>query len=586
MLLTLLMTGDQARLSKGGVFSEIAIEGNYRIDDGSWQPLSKDTDFDLDQNYEIYIKGYFTKDIPPNLQLMLRITDLRVQLKVNGKLIYTFGEEGRRHPLTRTGGNVWHNFTSPGISTTDEVEIVLANVYRVAHPATFRVFLDEMYYGSLEGLYAKMLEENGMLYLIGIFFLSAGIILLIVAIECTLVKYENVFRIFVGAGFLISSGLWFCIDFNLISLIMPYPAFIGTLDILTMYFIGTFFNTHIVSYTTKWRKILGLLAVCGNLLLIKSSVLLQLFGVLDAYDTPPIGSVIMIISIFLCVCSLFLECLVQKKKSLQYLLVSIAPIVIGSVLDAISYWLSTANETMWIRLGFAVFVLIQSIFITLEIKRTFNRAEEAQHLEKELMENRIAMMMSQIQPHFLYNSLTAIYQLCDIDPKQAKKAVLEFSNYLRGNLDSLAVTEKIAFEQELQHVNTYLSLEEMRLGDELTIVRDIEVSDFRLPVLTVQPLVENAVRYGISKKDGGGTLTIATRETKHQIYITVTDDGVGFDTTVTKQDNRSHIGIENVSKRIATECGGTLAVSSLIGKGTVATIIIPKEHDRDACNRS
>jgi len=202
--------------------------------------------------------------------------------------------------------------------------------------------------------------------------------------------------------------------------------------------------------------------------------------------------------------------------------------------------------------------------------------EKIRSLERELTQKQISVMLSQIQPHFLYNSLNAIQELCATDPETARQAVIEFSGYLRGNLDSLAFTQPIAFERELSHVETYLALEKKRFQHKLQIKYDITVRNFTLPVLTLQPIVENAVRHGVTKRSKGGTVTISTAETKMAYTITVTDDGAGFDKGIKKGDGRTHVGIENVRSRLASMCGGALEIESTPGAGTTVIIIIPK----------
>ena len=196
--------------------------------------------------------------------------------------------------------------------------------------------------------------------------------------------------------------------------------------------------------------------------------------------------------------------------------------------------------------------------------------------EVELSQSRINIMLSQIQPHFLFNALTSISALCEKDPIKAQSALNNFSDFLRGNLDSLKRAAPIPFDKELKHVKIYLSLEKMRFESELNIVYDIEASGFLLPALTVQPLVENAVKYGVGKKPGGGTVTISTREQGNCYLITVSDDGVGYDPYQTQYDGRMHIGIDNVRSRLETMVGGMLTIVSQVGMGTVATIQIPK----------
>ena len=197
--------------------------------------------------------------------------------------------------------------------------------------------------------------------------------------------------------------------------------------------------------------------------------------------------------------------------------------------------------------------------------------------ETELSKSRVNIMLSQIQPHFLFNALTSISVLCEKDPMKAQTALNDFADYLRENLDSLKRAAPVPFSREMKHVETYLSLEKMRFEDELNVVCDIQADGFLIPSLTVQPLVENAVKYGVGKKPGGGTVTISAREEEDGYRITVADDGVGYDPEETQRDGRTHIGIENVRARLASMVGGTLTVESEKDRGTTAIIRIPKE---------
>ena len=121
---------------------------------------------------------------------------------------------------------------------------------------------------------------------------------------------------------------------------------------------------------------------------------------------------------------------------------------------------------------------------------------------------RSALVRSQVQPHFLYHSLTAIAQLCEQAPAEAKKAA--FAEYLRTNMNSLSAKGTVPFTTELKHIETYLYLEQLPFGDELFVDMDIETTDFRLPVLTIQPPVENAVKWGVGQAEDGGTVRRST----------------------------------------------------------------------------
>ena len=201
--------------------------------------------------------------------------------------------------------------------------------------------------------------------------------------------------------------------------------------------------------------------------------------------------------------------------------------------------------------------------------------------EKELYESKVKVMVSQIQPHFMYNALSSIAMLCKLDPDTASQATITFAQYLRGNMDSLKQTDPIPFEQEMEHLKKYLYIEKLRFGKKLNIEYDIQATDFYLPQLTIQPLAENSVKHGISKKKGGGTLTIATRETETTYEVIVSDDGTGFDVNAKqKDDGRSHIGMENIKRRLKDMCNADVIITSVIGEGTEAKIIIPKENNK------
>lgn len=231
-------------------------------------------------------------------------------------------------------------------------------------------------------------------------------------------------------------------------------------------------------------------------------------------------------------------------------------------------------------LNLSTLISILIIFLLLQVEQGRRLKEK----ELELSESRIAVMLSQIQPHFLYNVLTAIKQLCDIDPQQAKEAIVEFSVYLRGNLDSLTSSRCIPFEREMDHVRNYLSLEKKRFGAALQIRFDIQAGGFLIPPLTVQPIVENAVRHGVTKREGGGTVAISAREAREDFIITVSDDGVGINPNY-QQDGNAHVGFENVIKRLESMRSGRIDVESEPGIGTTVTITIPKGDDGNAADR-
>ncbi len=218
------------------------------------------------------------------------------------------------------------------------------------------------------------------------------------------------------------------------------------------------------------------------------------------------------------------------------------------------------------------------VFMLLLIHGGFyvERGDEIIRKETEIMEQNVAMMVTQVQPYFLYTSLHSIANL-EGNPPETQKAIEDFAKYLRSNLSTLSETTTIPFRKEMEHVQTYVDLEKLRFKDKLNVVYEVGDIDFEIPPLTLQMLVENAIKHGITQKEEGGTVTITTEETDSSHRVIVSDDGVGFDTSVPPSDeSRSHVGIINITERLYDLLDGKLEVTSEVGRGTVAVVTIPK----------
>ncbi|MCR4725405.1 MAG: histidine kinase [Clostridia bacterium] len=200
-----------------------------------------------------------------------------------------------------------------------------------------------------------------------------------------------------------------------------------------------------------------------------------------------------------------------------------------------------------------------------------------EHEEALRAEQRIRIMVSQIQPHFLFNTLTTIQALCRIDPEKASDTVGKFSQYLRQNIDSLNQPDLILFETELEHTKIYAEIEMVRFP-KIKVEYDIEDLHFGVPALTLQPLVENAIRHGVRVRQDGRIL-ISTRQEETCHVIRIRDNGKGFDVEAAMNADASHIGLRNVKERVKTMCGGSMKIQSVIGEGTEIIVSIPFRKD-------
>ncbi|MBQ4111168.1 MAG: histidine kinase [Clostridia bacterium] len=231
--------------------------------------------------------------------------------------------------------------------------------------------------------------------------------------------------------------------------------------------------------------------------------------------------------------------------------------VVGIIWDQVTHGISLT----YVTLALSALAIYTGIFI--------RRQDEYDRQEK-------ALMISQINPHFTYNTLTAIASMCDSSPRQAKSLTIDFARYLRHNLDTLTCSDTIPFEKELEHVECYLRIEKARFRERLNVVYSIQCTDFRIPPLTVQPLVENAVKHGITKKAAGGTVRISAFSDEKHYVVEIIDDGVGFHTETASGKGDGHVGLSNVESRVKRMCRGTLDMKSTPGVGTRVTLTIPR----------
>ena len=190
-----------------------------------------------------------------------------------------------------------------------------------------------------------------------------------------------------------------------------------------------------------------------------------------------------------------------------------------------------------------------------------------------LAEQRIRVMQKQIQPHFIYNTLFAIRSI-EGNPKETVQAINEFSAYLRANFTALEGDTVIPFEKEMETVKDYVALQKLRFVDRFSVKYDIQDSEFSLPPLTVQILVENAIKHGISTTYKQGTIAVSSYKEKGEHVIKVEDDGVGFDVKTLKESKG--VGLRAVKNRLEYFLNATLEIKSEKGKGTVVTVRIPE----------
>ncbi len=224
---------------------------------------------------------------------------------------------------------------------------------------------------------------------------------------------------------------------------------------------------------------------------------------------------------------------------------------------------------------FAVVLLNLSLCassIAMYIIMITDQIEQYMRQQAAIASRNASIMVLKMRPHFIYNTMTSIYYLCEQDPKKAQQVILDLTSYLRKNFNAMVSDDTIPFSKELEHIRAYLAVELAQYEDRLIVEYDTPHTRFRLPPLTLQPLVENAVRHGMDPDSGPLHILIRTSETSAGNVILVQDNGSGFDPDgIFDSDN----ALSNIRQRLEIMCHGSISITSRKGGGTAVKVVIP-----------
>ena len=554
--------------------------GDYSYDGENWQPLTETADISA-QKGDLYLRGTFLWEMEEGWHLNFYRNHIGALIKVNGQPVYQddmlLVPELKPEWFASTCAREWVVAIVPAIGPEDLVEIQLHNPHRYGNKTAYRDFLTTMCSDPVEwSILEQNLAPHGERFrMVGVLFAATSLMLLGAAIAAVIV------RIPVG-GVLLKMGLLTLFAGGYVAFDSIDVSYWSDLKIFNTYacqlcmMLAVFCLCHFVSDTLSGKKRrIAKIAVLLSALLDSVLILLSFVGVTVLYDTLPYwaGAQIVLCVLFMTFCALE----AVQKSAKRLVPVSGGVLFAAILLDIFGVGANIVWRAPCAKVVFSVLFVVYIVATARDIVINYRASIRAARLEKELEDSRIAIMLSQIKPHFLYNVLNTIYHLYRKEPETAQEAVSSFAEYLRCNMLSIEKNEPIPFSEEYQHIQTYLSLEQIRFREKLDVVYDVDVVDFKLPPLTVEPLVENAVKHGVTKKRGGGIVTISTTRTDSGVQITVADTGVGFDPDHYMEDGKAHVGIRNVRDRLRNMVGGSLSITSS-ENGTVAVVTIPAKE--------
>lgn len=484
-------------------------------------------------------------------------------LEMEGKTPASTGERADQWHIGRTPGNDW--LTLPIYANYNEktLYITLTPVYgsvRDAQPVFFLIDREPL-------INLLLLPREGPLLALGGVAAAAGVFLALTALISGLAARDRK-RVFYLGALAVAAGLWKLGGLSVVPLLLDYYGqqkaiwFTGAVAYLLL----PVFSLRLLTLLPSAERSRRSSRVCCCLAAISALLLLalQIAGALEVHD--------------------LLVCYGGGAALLHFLA------LLGQKPDRSElFWLLPtgmalcADLVIYLYLGSVAAAPVFLVWIILNLfvrgfgflRGAIRRERELRAKEAELQGARMQTLINQIQPHFIYNTLAAIHMICAENPKRAMEAISDFSDYLHANFDALAATEPILFTRELEHTRAYLAVEKARYAEKLNVDYHTPHTAFRLPPLTLQPIVENCVKHGLRQTHRPMHISITTRAAEGGAEIVVEDDGTGYDPA---PDGAVHVGLQNVRERLSIMCGGTLRIVPRPGGGTAVTVFVPTEQ--------
>ena len=567
----------------------VYFDGEYRIADGPWQKIVKGEHISSTEG-DVTLRGNFHMLTPDGEYVGIFTDSIPIALYTDHINLTIY--EGENEPYRIDVENplygdsachmAWTAYTLTS-GSEEPIQILIHNPHSFGNETA----IDEML--SSTALWTDIAFEKGVLESgntqrnIGLLFIIISLVVLGTALFSTLIHIKNSNILWVIGIVIFFAGTYLSYSADGVSFWSESVVSNTTILGCSMMFYMLFLSVALV-YFLKGTKKVGTITV--TLLGVVNAVLLILPILTDIlfYDTWLYWAAAQVLSNTVLFGCLIREFVVTKGKE-RWLYISSALLLISFGVDVIMTDLGLWKGGVSSKYVFVVFFVAAMIVVLKVIPNGINALSKAKELETEkivlnaqLTESRVSTMMSQIRPHFIYNTLGSIEQLCNIDPGKAGELVHNFAKYLRGNFGELDNPKPILMSQEMEHVRHYISIENVRFPD-MTFSFEMKSEDFHIPALTIQPIVENAIKHGLMKLQKGGTIHVLSYETDSHYCVRVEDDGVGFDTDVLL-DERKHVGIRNIRGRLKAIVNGTLEIESTEGVGTKVLIMIPKEAEQ------
>lgn len=563
-------TGEDASFNLFNTKNSTWTEGWTQIVDGEEIALDTSSDFESVEIGDTLILTNVLPELVSDQVLFFYSKDLEINVYADDTLIYSF-EMQEKFEFLQSPGHLWNEVVIP-------VELSGATI-RMEFTSQF----SNRFMGTVTNIYLlnecevmdKLFNEEGFR------FLMAGLTLLmtIIAYVNTLIwKRKAIKSYFFALGhFYLSIMLWLCGISGVFNYIWNQPvANMVICNLMILILPITVYGLYKVIYNGKliFLHIAGI-AVWGNFFL--QFILQFIFGI-SILTLLPLSFVIYIIG-SICIVALTLHHIYHRIRNNQdfhdgdFALVSTIIFFLGAVVEIIILCLFP-KRTDLIGLsgitGACIYMIVNVIALT---RFESNTDVEKIQIEEDYNQLQNVALVQQIKAHFFFNTLNNISGLCKHDAKEADRAIKLFAHYMHSYMHIINVKKNIPLLQEIELIKSSLEIEELRFPNTFNYQFDLEYDNFKIPPLTLQPIVENAMYHGLRKGTEYGELIISTKRIHDTAVIIISDNGVGFDPSIL--DKTESVGLNNLKKRLKIMANGSLFIKSKKGEGTTVIIEIP-----------
>lgn len=549
------------------------LTGQFRQGDAQWLPLDENTTISA-MDGDVILQGRFRISVPQDTPVHFYLDHISAEIRVNGQTVL----DSTLEDSPDLCGSVWQSFLSPGITGDDLIEIRLHNPHHFGNRSAYDSFLTSLYCATNTDMNTLLTKQNLLSVCAGAAIIVVSLMILGISLAAHVLQSKQGSKLMHLGLMLLASGIFFLTDTSNITLqndLLEFTTYLRGVSLMVAVYEVCIYIRYDLSGRFCW--IVTAVGILEGVLLVLSAAA-PFFAPFSLYG-----------SMFVWCAAQFLLCpvlaiyclyeIIGRRSTHKSMLISCVLLSVSltvELLNTVFFQLYPDGVlTKSLLFGLFLFYLLPGLN---GIPGGFQAKHRAQQLEDELQNSQVALAMSQIRSHFIFNILNAISGMCKYDPEMADETVVRFARYLRTNIDIMQQVKVVTFDAAIRHLEDYVALQQIRFGDKVRFRQELRVDGFPIPSLVLQPIVENAIKHGLTPKPEGGTIFLKTWCDRKNFYILIEDDGVGFDPSTVKETHGNGLGLGNVRYRLKNIMKGEMDIRSTPGVGTSVTLTIPRKE--------